>query len=263
MALGPEPDPAGPMSPGRATVFSQLQRLVAAIRNGDDAMVESVILSLSQRSRLPGPARPGGRGVRHAVPGGEAAGHQLASDPGPGPAGHADLGRHARPQAPSCSRARASRSSEGRSSSPSSWASPPSPRRPTSSMPCSPSPSPTPSTPISVRPSPGPARHRTHRSRLGIRDRPGPRVRHHGHGPVGPNLVRPHPEHRGGGDDDHLRGRPGPDRSASSPTVPGGTSSPPRPSAGRSGRWSARLPTLLGRVGIILLGIRHVLRASA
>ena len=39
----------------RASVYSQLHRMVAAIRNGDDALVESVILSLSQRSRFLAP----------------------------------------------------------------------------------------------------------------------------------------------------------------------------------------------------------------
>jgi len=39
----------------RASVYSQLQRMVAAIRNGDDAQVESVILALSQRSRFLAP----------------------------------------------------------------------------------------------------------------------------------------------------------------------------------------------------------------
>jgi len=39
----------------RASTFSQLQRMVVAIRNGDDALVESVILALSRRSRLLAP----------------------------------------------------------------------------------------------------------------------------------------------------------------------------------------------------------------
>ena len=39
----------------RASVYSQLQRMVVAIRKGDDALVESVILSLSRRSRLLAP----------------------------------------------------------------------------------------------------------------------------------------------------------------------------------------------------------------
>ncbi len=39
----------------RVSVLSQLERMVRAIRNGDDAQVESVILSLSQRSRLLAP----------------------------------------------------------------------------------------------------------------------------------------------------------------------------------------------------------------
>jgi hypothetical protein len=39
----------------RASVLAQLERMVVAIRKGDDAMVESVILSLSQRSRLLAP----------------------------------------------------------------------------------------------------------------------------------------------------------------------------------------------------------------
>jgi hypothetical protein len=39
----------------RASVYSQLERKVAAIRAGDDAQVESVILSLSQRSRFLAP----------------------------------------------------------------------------------------------------------------------------------------------------------------------------------------------------------------
>ncbi len=39
----------------RASVYSQLQRMVAAIRAGDDAQVEAVILSLSQRSRFLAP----------------------------------------------------------------------------------------------------------------------------------------------------------------------------------------------------------------
>jgi hypothetical protein len=39
----------------RASVYSQLQRMVVAIRNGDDAQVEAVILSLSQRSRFLAP----------------------------------------------------------------------------------------------------------------------------------------------------------------------------------------------------------------
>ena len=50
VAVGPEPDPPVHVT-RRATVYSQLQRMVVAIRNGDDAMVESAILSLSQRSR--------------------------------------------------------------------------------------------------------------------------------------------------------------------------------------------------------------------
>ena len=39
----------------RASIYSQLQRMVVAIRNGDDAQVESVILALSQRSRFLAP----------------------------------------------------------------------------------------------------------------------------------------------------------------------------------------------------------------
>jgi hypothetical protein len=39
----------------RASVYTQLQRMVVAIRNGDDAQVESVILALSQRSRFLAP----------------------------------------------------------------------------------------------------------------------------------------------------------------------------------------------------------------
>jgi hypothetical protein len=39
----------------RASIYSQLQRMVVAIRNGDDALVESVILALSRRSRLLAP----------------------------------------------------------------------------------------------------------------------------------------------------------------------------------------------------------------
>jgi len=39
----------------RASVYSQLERKVAAIRAGDDAQVESAILSLSQRSRFLAP----------------------------------------------------------------------------------------------------------------------------------------------------------------------------------------------------------------
>lgn len=39
----------------RASVYSQLQRMVVAIRKGDDALVESVILSLSRRSRFLAP----------------------------------------------------------------------------------------------------------------------------------------------------------------------------------------------------------------
>ena len=45
-------EPAKPdRPPGDGTVLRQIERLVAAIRNGDEAMVESTILSLSQRSR--------------------------------------------------------------------------------------------------------------------------------------------------------------------------------------------------------------------
>src|SRR5579863_624890 len=39
----------------RASIYSQLERMVVAIRNGDDALVESVILALSRRSRLLAP----------------------------------------------------------------------------------------------------------------------------------------------------------------------------------------------------------------
>src|SRR6266852_695730 len=39
----------------RASVLAQLERVVVAIRKGDDEMVESVILSLSQRSRFLAP----------------------------------------------------------------------------------------------------------------------------------------------------------------------------------------------------------------
>ena len=57
---GPESTTAAPSVPTdavsrRATVYSQLQRMVVAIRQGDDALVESVILSLSRRSRLLAP----------------------------------------------------------------------------------------------------------------------------------------------------------------------------------------------------------------
>lgn len=63
VTAGEESSPGGPTAPTptptpttrRASVYSQLQRMVAAIRNGDDAQVETVILSLSQRSRLLAP----------------------------------------------------------------------------------------------------------------------------------------------------------------------------------------------------------------
>jgi hypothetical protein len=54
VALAPEPEPPGRVT-RRASVYSQLQRMVVAIRNGDDAQVESVILSLSQRNRFLAP----------------------------------------------------------------------------------------------------------------------------------------------------------------------------------------------------------------
>ena len=50
----PSSDPP-PRTTRRASVYSQLQRMVVAIRAGDDAQVESVILSLSQRSRYLAP----------------------------------------------------------------------------------------------------------------------------------------------------------------------------------------------------------------
>ncbi len=50
------PDRAGAVrTTRRASIYSQLQRMVVAIRAGDDAQVESVILSLSQRNRLLAP----------------------------------------------------------------------------------------------------------------------------------------------------------------------------------------------------------------
>jgi len=59
---GPASAPVSPAglesaAPGnrRASVYSQLQRMVVAIRNGDDALVESVILSLGRRNRLLAP----------------------------------------------------------------------------------------------------------------------------------------------------------------------------------------------------------------
>jgi hypothetical protein len=54
VALAPEPEPPARVT-RRASVYSQLQRMVVAIRNGDDAQVESVILSLSQRNRFLAP----------------------------------------------------------------------------------------------------------------------------------------------------------------------------------------------------------------
>ena len=51
----PEADDSGQDGPRqltrRATVLDQTKRLVTAIRNGDEAMVENAILALSQRSR--------------------------------------------------------------------------------------------------------------------------------------------------------------------------------------------------------------------
>jgi len=57
---GPESTAAAPSIPTdlasrRASVYSQLQRMVVAIRKGGDALVESVVLSLSRRSRLLAP----------------------------------------------------------------------------------------------------------------------------------------------------------------------------------------------------------------
>jgi hypothetical protein len=55
-ADGSSPRPVTPHpATRRASVYSQLQRMVVAIRKGDDAQVESVILSLSQRNRLLAP----------------------------------------------------------------------------------------------------------------------------------------------------------------------------------------------------------------
>ena len=55
-----EPSPSMPTEDGpprtrRAAVAVQFRRLARAIRDGDDAMVESAILALSQRSRLLAP----------------------------------------------------------------------------------------------------------------------------------------------------------------------------------------------------------------
>jgi hypothetical protein len=57
------PDPSEPSDPSdpearrsrRATVVAQFERLVAAIRTGDDDSVESLVLALSQRNRLLAP----------------------------------------------------------------------------------------------------------------------------------------------------------------------------------------------------------------
>ncbi len=51
---GPDHEDTRP-STRRASVLAQLERMVRAIRNGDDAQVEAVILSLSQRNRLLAP----------------------------------------------------------------------------------------------------------------------------------------------------------------------------------------------------------------
>jgi hypothetical protein len=52
---GPEPADHAAGEPGgtsrRVAILAQLERLVTAIRTGDDAMVERSVLALSERSR--------------------------------------------------------------------------------------------------------------------------------------------------------------------------------------------------------------------
>ena len=69
-----------------------VRRLIASIREGDEHTIEDAVLQLSKKKKDLRAAGSRRRRVRHALQRASPAGHELAADAGPGPAGDADLG---------------------------------------------------------------------------------------------------------------------------------------------------------------------------
>ncbi len=80
----------------RQAVIIQVRRLVQAIRDGDDKMVEEAILSLSQRSRYLAPLAMVVGAFAMLFQGVELPPYELATHPRPDSARNVDLGGHAR-----------------------------------------------------------------------------------------------------------------------------------------------------------------------